>query len=348
MSSYLISNTLSGEAPALITQHNPSISHKTDHIAIKIIKAIGQFFYDKIHRAIGFLVVPAQLMSKDVAQNKISLIRDLGGIGVSFKTADNVSLNGMYFEGKDCQPSSRTVIFFNGNGVRYEEYGGVSLSFDLSSWQKRGWNVVVFNYRGVGESAGRATRDGLILDGVAVLKGVREELKVPDHKILLHGHSLGGGIASEVAAKNPQVNYCNDRSFISLSKQVEVMLGRGILGSLAKSVLTYFGWEFNAQDNWEKMQGKKFATYHQNDGVIPEGARFYESLGPSDHTIHLKSTTVKFGSTLLPDSPDLIKGKVLQDSSRVKWLTKLTGQLAHGRGFSASEQEQYFRFIDDI
>jgi cephalosporin-C deacetylase-like acetyl esterase len=64
------------------------------------------------------------------------------------------------------------------------------------------------------------------LDGDAAFQYIHSQKQVPQEKILLHGHSIGGGIASEVAAMHPQVNYCNDRSFSSLSKQVRVMVFR--------------------------------------------------------------------------------------------------------------------------
>lgn len=269
--------------------HNQA-DEEIKNIAYQALQAIHDFFYQLLHTAIGLAVVPAQfskLLPTTLQANKSFLQNTWGGVEAAFKTADGLELDGMYFQGDNCQPADRTMILFNPNGLRYEAYGNEnSLLFDLSSWQTKGWNVLVFNYRGVGKSQGWATRDGLILDGDAAFQYVKNQFQVDDEKILLHGHSLGAAIAAEVAALHPDVNYCNDRSFSSLAKEVEMKLGR-ILGPILSRILTCLGWVYQAYENWEKINGRKWIVYHNNDGMIPLGARFHELVAPQAKKIKL-------------------------------------------------------------
>lgn len=351
-------SSVSSAVPLEATQNVHSNHVKTNNIALKAFDAIGSFFYQGIHKVIGFVVLPAQnpllFLFENIKSKKEYLINQRNGEEIKFQTPDDTTLDGMYFQGRGCQKSDRTVILFNGNGVRYEQYGGDSFLFDIESWKKNGWNVVIFNYRGVGQSKGIATRDGLILDGDTVFQHVRDQFNVSEDKILLHGHSLGGGIASEVAAKHPNVNYCNDRSFSSLSKQVKVMFGNGIIGSIASKVLTYFGWEYKARDNWDKINGKKFSIYHEKDSVIPEGARFYESLENDNVKIKLHSAWIKNGKNSLPDDPKLVDDLIKKNKfgffnkMELNLLKLQTGQVAHMRKYNVLDEIHYFQKINTI
>ena len=64
------------------------------------------------------------------------------------------------------------------------------------------FNVMIFNTRGTGTSEGWATEEGLQLDSETVLQYAKKELQTPEENIVLYGHSLGGGIATKLAAKH--------------------------------------------------------------------------------------------------------------------------------------------------
>lgn len=158
---------------------------------------------------------------------------------------------------------------------------------------KLGVNVLVFNYRGIESNQGCATRDGLILDGDAAFRYVHEQLTVPENKIIFHGHSLGSGIASEVACRHPKVNFCSDRSFSSLSQQVKMMFGGGIFGNTLSSLIKYVGWEFDTFQNLDKIKGHKWIIYHPCDKVIPSGARLIDALSAVNDEIAVIAMTAQ-------------------------------------------------------
>lgn len=340
------------EEPSSFCYH---LVEKMGRIVRQIFDSIWSFFYQTVHKLIGFVVLPSQnrifYLFENLIVGKESLIAR-GGESIQIQTDDGLVLDGMYFQGKNCNRSSRTVILFNANGIRYEEYGLCKGLLDLKMWEKKEWNVVVFNYRGVGDSRGVATLPGLVEDGSAVLKYVQKMFNVPLNQILLHGHSLGGGIASEVAALYPDVNYCNDRSFSSLSQQAAVMLGNGFFGKKMSEMMVGFGWEIRARDNWDKIKGKKVAISHHKDAVIPKEARFSDSALHAKEAIHLKSSWIplKFKNSTIyyPDDAQLVEDYI--HAHQPKDLEKLqlnrmkqkAGVFAHMRLYTQVEREEYF------
>jgi hypothetical protein len=106
------------------------------------------------------------------------------------------------------------MVKFNGNGVLLclEDEAHQDLATEL------GVSIVGFNYRGVGNSKKIPTKyQDLVVDGISVVEYVMRKLQIPAEQIILHGHSLGGSVATKVAsyfARNKQyLGLINDRSF---------------------------------------------------------------------------------------------------------------------------------------
>ncbi len=90
-----------------------------------------------------------------------------------------------------------TVVHMHGNA-------GCMLGhrFFVEWLPREGFNVFMFDYRGYGESEGNARfREGLISDARAALKWVRARPEVDGDKLAFFGQSLGGAIATLVAAE---------------------------------------------------------------------------------------------------------------------------------------------------
>ncbi len=65
---------------------------------------------------------------------------------------------------------------------------------------RHGVNVVAFDYRGFGASSDSApTERGLYDDALAVYRYLSDSLHIPPERIVIYGHSLGGGVATELA-----------------------------------------------------------------------------------------------------------------------------------------------------
>ena len=120
-----------------------------------------------------------------------------GGADVWFTTADNVRLNGWFFDSQT-QPSAATVVFFHGNS------GNVSNVGWLGQWfAKRGFDVLLVDYRGYGASHGEPGDEaGLYADGDAAVAFAMKEKGARPNRIILYGTSLGTTVVADVASRH--------------------------------------------------------------------------------------------------------------------------------------------------
>lgn len=72
---------------------------------------------------------------------------------------------------------------------------------------ERGFNVVRFNFRGVGNSTGSASEgEGELMDACTILDWV-QELRPKAKEFWLIGHSFGSWIAMQLTARRPEVSH---------------------------------------------------------------------------------------------------------------------------------------------
>jgi fermentation-respiration switch protein FrsA (DUF1100 family) len=79
-----------------------------------------------------------------------------------------------------------------------------------------GVNLFAYDYRGFGRSEGRPDEQGVYLDAEAAYRYVTESLRVPAERIMLFGHSLGTGVATELAIRLPAAALVLEAPYTSL------------------------------------------------------------------------------------------------------------------------------------
>jgi fermentation-respiration switch protein FrsA (DUF1100 family) len=112
---------------------------------------------------------------------------------VWFEARDGVRLHGWFLpaEGR----ALGTLVHCHGNA------GNVTGHYQFVAFMpQRGWNVLCFDYRGFGESAGRPTREGAVADTHAALDYAKTRNDVDADRLVLFGQSLGGTVAILAAA----------------------------------------------------------------------------------------------------------------------------------------------------
>ncbi len=93
-----------------------------------------------------------------------------------------------------------TVLFLHGNG------GNLTDTIPtMKAWQSQGYGVVAFDYQGYGVSSGKPTIKNTIADSESVIRWMIATKGIPESQIVVHGHSLGGGLAIETARSHPQL-----------------------------------------------------------------------------------------------------------------------------------------------
>lgn len=120
------------------------------------------------------------------------------GEDVWFETSDGVRLHGWLVRA-DVEAPGATVIYFHGNGGNLSHTGW--LARHLS---RRGFDVLLFDYRGYGRSAGAVSDEAaLYRDADAAYDFLTRVRGVSPEKLVLYGQSLGTTAATDVASRKP-------------------------------------------------------------------------------------------------------------------------------------------------
>lgn len=119
--------------------------------------------------------------------------RGLGYESVEIATSDGESLHGWFIP---APTATGTVLFFHGNA------GNISHRMDyLLMFHRLGYNTLIFDYRGYGQSSGSPSESGTYLDAQAAWRYLTEKKEIPSTRVVLFGESLGGAVAAWLAAR---------------------------------------------------------------------------------------------------------------------------------------------------
>jgi len=117
---------------------------------------------------------------------------------VHFSAEDGVGLHGWFFPAKaDATRAHLAALICHGNA------GNISHRLELAdALLETGVSVFLFDYRGYGRSQGRPSEKGTYLDAQAAHRWLLKR-GFASCNIIAFGESLGGGVASELAVREP-------------------------------------------------------------------------------------------------------------------------------------------------
>lgn len=183
-----------------------------------------------------------------------------------FAAPDGVRLHGWWVPGRRPQ----TMIWFHGNA------GNIShrLHNLRQLHDQVGINVLLFDYRGYGQSEGEPSEAGLYADARAALAYVTSRGDVDPALVVYFGRSLGSAIAVELARAHPPRGLILETPFTS----VREMSSRLLPGPLALVVPSMF-------DNLAKVKElhcPKLFIHGDRDEIVPyeQGRKLYEAAPP--------------------------------------------------------------------
>ncbi len=111
-------------------------------------------------------------------------------------TLENTHINALWFHEKN---SKGVVLFFHGRGKNLNFWSSRAYPFI-----KRGYDVLIIDYRGFGKSSNGFKESWLLEDGETAYHFLLPHY--PENKIIIYGHSMGTSIATWVASThNPQM-----------------------------------------------------------------------------------------------------------------------------------------------
>ncbi|HAN47254.1 MAG TPA: alpha/beta hydrolase [Cyanobacteria bacterium UBA8156] len=121
-------------------------------------------------------------------------------VGLQFEswkipTADGETLAAWFIPAPNPQA---VLVYCQGNGGNI----GNRVSY-LPIFHSLNLSVLLWNYRGYGQSTGRPSEAGLYQDAAAVMAYLQQQHQIPPSQTVVYGESLGGGVASYLAARYP-------------------------------------------------------------------------------------------------------------------------------------------------
>jgi len=132
-------------------------------------------------------------------------------------TEDGVALHGWLVpaaRSRTAPPS--TLLFFHGNA------GNISHRRDsIAIFNDIGLDVLIIDYRGFGRSEGSVSERGLYRDAAAAWRWLTQTRGIPPEDIAIFGRSLGGAVATELAARTEPAALIIESSFDDLGSLAE-------------------------------------------------------------------------------------------------------------------------------
>lgn len=113
---------------------------------------------------------------------------------ISIVATDGQLLNALYFYSKLPQTKG-LVVYYHGNADNLQRWGHHSTDFT-----SRGYDVLLYDYRGFGKTPGKLTENQWFADGKTVFKFAQK--RCSNDSLIVYGRSLGTALASEIATQN--------------------------------------------------------------------------------------------------------------------------------------------------
>jgi len=134
----------------------------------------------------------------------------VGARELAIPTEDGETLYGWHREAVETGPR-RVVLYFHGNA------SSVLAQIELQNLLlSEGWDFVGVHYRGYPGSTGTPTEQGVHRDARAAWAWVTRELRAAPARVAIHGRSLGGGVAAQLAAKVSAGSLILESTFTSI------------------------------------------------------------------------------------------------------------------------------------
>jgi len=199
------------------------------------------------------------------------------GEEVWVKVANGDRVHGWFLRATE-RPSIATVLHCHGNGGNLSDIVWVAQEFT-----KRGFDTMIFDYRGYGRSEGRLTDEwGLYADAEAFYDHLVRDRGVNAEKIALYGQSLGTTAAIDLASRLPCGALIVESGLSSASDMGAVSfpwLPR-LLHFLAKN-------RFESARKMASVKCPALIAHGTSDPVIPvdQGRKLYESARDPKHLV---------------------------------------------------------------
>ncbi len=194
---------------------------------------------------------------------------------VSIATADGETLHGWWVPVSDAKG---TILFFHGNA------GNISHRINyLTMFSRLGYNTLLFDYRGYGQSSGTPSESGTYVDAEAAWQHLTATQKIAPEQIVLFGESLGGAVASWLAAREKPGLLVLASTFTSVPD-----LATQIYPFLPVRWISRF--DYNTLESLQSVTCPVFIAHSPQDEIVPfqHGQRLFQAASEPKHFLTLE------------------------------------------------------------
>lgn len=190
-------------------------------------------------------------------------------------TEDGIRIHGWYFPNESAE---LVVIVSHGNAGNISGRIGIAETL-LNS----GAAVVMYDYRGYGQSEGRPTESGLYKDVEAVVHHLKTEKEYMETDMVMYGRSLGGAVAAYAASKFELRGLVLDSAFQNLRAMI-----RDVYPFVPAALARY---QFPTDQYLMQLEGLPIMIMHSPDDEIisyKQGLALYEMIHQPKMFVELK------------------------------------------------------------
>lgn len=140
-----------------------------------------------------------------------------------------------------------------------------------ASARAAGLNLFAFDYRGFGASEGSPRETGFYDDALASYRFLADSLGVPPQRIIIFGHSLGSGVAIDLAARVPAAALVVEGAYTSIPDRAQEIYPYFPVKLIATQ-------RFASIDKIARITTPKLLLHSPSDDIIPfaHGQRLFE------------------------------------------------------------------------
>ncbi len=191
------------------------------------------------------------------------------------------------FSPQNADEHTPCIVVFVGNDCCVEEKYAHLLDMSKSL----NCHVIASNYPDVGSNKQKANIYQDVVDsGIELYNAIDTLLGASDEspyrgKKLLYGHSLGGAVATDVAAQlnDNDVLLVNDRSFSTCSAKAQQQVSSDLQKQLTKMIVTAGQWDINAIKSYSQIKDdNKLAIEIEGDTYIDQEISLVQNLREED------------------------------------------------------------------
>jgi len=173
---------------------------------------------------------------------------------VSITTSKGVRLHGWFIP---VEQAKATVLFLHGNA------GNISHRLDsIAIFRELGLDVFIIDYRGYGQSEGKPSETGTYLDARAAWEYLVVERQIAPDKIVIFGRSLGGAVASWLAAETAPGAVILESTFTSAPD-----MAYRLYPFLPVRLLTRL--KYPVKENVKRLSSPLLVIHSKQDEIIP-------------------------------------------------------------------------------